>query len=77
MFGLVDGKLGAASPTGEKDGGNGADKEKAPGQDKEKTPGQDKQAGTKDTDRAAAGDDLTQVKFIGTTSAKALTMVLR
>ena len=72
LFGLVDGKLGAASPTGEKDGGNGADKEKAPGQDKEKTPGQDKQAGTKDTDRAAAGDDLTQVKFIGTTSAKAL-----
>lgn len=69
LFGLVDGKLSAkgGSEDGYKDGGKGADKEKAPRPDKEKLPGEDKGAGTK-----GAADDLTLVKFIGTTSAKAL-----
>lgn len=56
MFGLVDGDLPAKGGKGAKEAGAGSNKEKQPGQNK----------------GAGAVDDLTQVKFVGSTSAKSL-----
>jgi predicted flap endonuclease-1-like 5' DNA nuclease len=70
LFGLVDGHLGKAAPdpaSGTKEAKPRPDKEKQPGGDKEKAPGDDKGAGSGTKGAAAsAGDDLTQIKFVGT-----------